>query len=76
VSERIDSRDRALTRIMAEIDAGLRHGYFEYEISCEVIGHRRRRLILRAGKTYQFVIPSDECEATERSSREARVDDS
>jgi hypothetical protein len=65
------SRDRvevALQRVLAEIHAGLRHGYFEYTLTCEVIGQGRRRLLLRAGKHYQFLIPADECEAAGRPS--------
>ena len=58
--------DRALHRIVAEIVDGLRHGYFEYSLTCEVIGQGRRRLILHAGKNFQFVIPGDECKATDR----------
>ena len=53
--------DRAINRILAEIQEGLRHGYFEYALTCEVIGQERRRLTLRAGKSHQFVIPKDEC---------------
>ena len=53
--------DRALTRIIAEIADGLRHGYFEFTVTCEVIGQERRRLTLRAGKSYQFVIPNEDC---------------
>jgi DNA-binding transcriptional LysR family regulator len=71
VSERdshgIGLRDRALTRIMGEIDAGLRHGYFEYTLTCEVVGHERRRLVLRAGKSYQFVLAKEDCEPTNGS---------
>ena len=59
-----ETRDRALNRIRAEIDAGLRHGYFSFSLTCEVINGGRRRLILHAGRNYQFVIPADECEAT------------
>jgi hypothetical protein len=54
--------DRALGRIAAEIAEGLRHGYFEFRVTCEVIGQGRRRLVLHAGKTYQFVIPVGDCE--------------
>ena len=53
--------DRALARVVAEIREGLRHGYFEYGLTCELIGEERRRLTLRAGKSHQFVIPKDEC---------------
>ena len=57
----LGGRDRALSRIVAEIHDGLRHGFFEYVLSCEIVGQERRRLTLRAGKSYQFVIPKDEC---------------
>jgi hypothetical protein len=53
--------DRALRRVLAEIREGLRHGHFEYVLTCDVIGHGRRRLVLRAGKSYQFVLPVEEC---------------
>ena len=58
--------DRALRRIVAEIVDGLRHGYFQFGVTSEVISHGRRRLMLQAGKTYQFVIPGDECAPTDR----------
>jgi hypothetical protein len=54
--------DRAVRRVLSEIHDGLHHGYFEFTLSCEVTGHGRRRLQLRAGKTYQFLIPAEECE--------------
>ena len=53
--------ERAITRLLAELYAGLQHGYFEYSITCEVIGQSRRRLTIHAGKAYQFMIPFDEC---------------
>jgi len=55
------SREIALRRVVTEILAGLRHGYFEITVSSEVIGRGRRRLVVRAGKHYQFVIPEEEC---------------
>ena len=61
-------RDRAVRRILAEIESGLEHGYFQYSLTCEVIGKGRRRLVLSAGKTHQFVIPPEECESTDLSS--------
>jgi len=54
--------DRALRRIVAELHDGLRHGFFELTITCEVVTQARRRLTLHAGKSYQFVIPQQECE--------------
>ena len=59
--ERPAAIDQALGRVLAEIHAGLQHGYFEYTISCEILGHERRELVLHAGKSYRFLIPKDEC---------------
>jgi hypothetical protein len=54
--------DRACRRILAEIHDGLRHGFFKYTVTCEVVAHGRRRLTFTAGKSHQFVIPKDECD--------------
>jgi hypothetical protein len=53
--------DRAIRRILAEIHDGLRHGFFECTLTCEIVGQERRRLTLQAGKSHQFVIPKEEC---------------
>jgi hypothetical protein len=53
--------ERGLQRIIAEIQDGLRHGYFEFTLTCEVVSQGRRRLTLRAGRNYQFLIPEDDC---------------
>lgn len=53
--------DRALSRVLAEIHDGLRHGFFEFTLTCEVVGQERRRLTLKAGKSHQFLISKDEC---------------
>ena len=53
--------DRALRRVLAEIHDGLRHGFFEFTLTCEIVAQERRRLTLRAGKSHQFVIPKAEC---------------
>jgi hypothetical protein len=53
--------DEALQRIVVEIHSGLRHGYFDYSLTCEVIGQGRRRLVLHAGKNYQFVLAAEDC---------------
>ena len=36
---------------------GLRHGFFEYSITCEVGKDRRRDVVVRAGKNHKFTIP-------------------
>ncbi|HUK32927.1 MAG TPA: hypothetical protein VLV86_03390 [Vicinamibacterales bacterium] len=50
-----------MARLAAEITDGLRHGYFEFTLTCEVVAGNRRRLVFKAGKSHQFVIPEDEC---------------
>jgi hypothetical protein len=61
---RSSSLDRAFRRILADIREGLRFGYFELHIDCEVITGGRRRVTIRFGKSYQFVIPEDDCVRT------------
>lgn len=53
--------DRALRRIVAEIRDGVRHGYFECTVTCEVIGQERHRVTLKAGRSFQFVISKEGC---------------
>ena len=53
--------DRAMRRVIAEISEGVQHGFFEFAVTCEVIGQERRRLILKAGKSFQFVISKEDC---------------
>jgi hypothetical protein len=50
----------ALDRIEALVVEGLRHGFFEYSLVCEVGKDGRRRLLIRAGKSHQFTIREDE----------------
>ena len=42
------------------VEDGLRHGFFEFAVSCEIVKDRRRRLVIRAGKSHQFTIPEDD----------------
>ena len=67
-----DPLDRALRCVLAELQDGLRHGHFEFVVTCEVIGQDRRRLVLQAGKSYQFVIPREDCVRPRPSPRDSR----
>jgi hypothetical protein len=60
-SHPVGALDQAVARVLNELHTGLKHGYFEFTLTCEVIGNGRRRLQVHAGKNYQFVIPADEC---------------
>ena len=39
---------------------GLRHGFFDCSIECEIVDGRKRILVIRAGKSHRFYIPEDE----------------
>ena len=52
--------ERALMKVTAELREGLKHGFFEYRVRCEIAKGRRRELVLEAGKKYKFIIPEEE----------------
>lgn len=39
---------------------GLKHGFFDYSIACEVANGGKRQLVIRAGKSHKFTIPENE----------------
>ena len=50
----------ALDRLRALLLEGLKHGFFEYSIACEVTNGGKRQLVIRAGKSHRFTIPEHE----------------
>jgi hypothetical protein len=50
----------ALDLIEGLIVDGLRHGFFDCSLACEVVKGGRRQLVIRAGKSHKFTIPEDE----------------
>jgi hypothetical protein len=50
----------ALDRIEGLVVDGLRHGFFDYSIACEIRKDGKRQLVIRAGKSHKFIIPEDE----------------
>ena len=50
----------ALNRLRGLVVDGLKHGFFDYSISCEVGNKGRRKLVIRAGKSHKFTIPEDD----------------
>lgn len=50
----------ALDRLEGLIVDGLKHGFFDYSIVCEVVKGGKRELVIRAGKTHKFTIPENE----------------
>ena len=49
-----------LDRIEGFVVDGLRHGFFEYSLVCEIGKDGRRQLVIQAGKSHKFTIPEDE----------------
>ncbi len=54
--------NRALEHVRDRLVDGLRHGFFEFTIRCEVVKDRKRRLVVTTGKSEQFTIPADQAE--------------
>ena len=50
----------ALMHLETVVVEGLRHGYFEYTITCEIGNGRKRHLVVRAGKAHKFTIPNED----------------
>lgn len=52
--------DLALKKLMEEVKEGLEHGFFDFNVTCDIVGGRRRDLIIKAGKSYKFTIPEED----------------
>ena len=50
----------ALRYIEKIVTDGLRHGFFDFSITCEMTNGGKRQLVVRAGKSHKFNIPEDE----------------
>jgi len=50
----------ALAHIEKVVVDGLRHGFFECSIACEIRSGGKRQLVIRAGKSHKFTIPEEE----------------
>jgi hypothetical protein len=59
--------DRALAKLREIVWQGLEHGFFECTVVGEIIHERKRRLLIKAGKSFQFVIAADELDREDPS---------
>jgi hypothetical protein len=50
----------ALRHIEKVLTEGLRHGFFECSIACEIANGGKRQLVIRAGKSNKFTISEEE----------------
>lgn len=51
---------RAMEKLESEVRKGLAHGFFKLTLTCEVINGGKRRLIIRAEKSFQFIVSEEE----------------
>jgi hypothetical protein len=54
--------EQAMERLTREVRDGLRHGFFELAVACEMVNGRKRRLTIKAGKNHLFTITEEELE--------------
>ncbi len=50
----------ALERLRGLVIDGLKHGFFDYSITCETGNRGKRHLVIRAGKSHKFTIPEED----------------
>lgn len=50
----------ALAHLEKIVVDGLRHGFFDYSITCQIVSGGKRQLMIRAGKCHKFTIRVDE----------------
>ncbi len=59
-SQDSNTLEMALLHLREVVLDGLRHGFFDYAITCEVVKGSKRRLTIKAGKSHQFMIPEED----------------
>jgi hypothetical protein len=47
---------------METIKSGVKHGFFECQIYCEIVKGNKRKITIKTGKSYQHYISEDEFE--------------
>jgi len=58
----VGESERALAKLRQVVVEGLQHGFFDYTVTCETISGKKRRLVIKAGVSHQFIIPLEEVE--------------
>jgi len=58
--ERRGQMAEALAHLNKIVVEGLRHGFFDCSITCEIGSGGKRQLVIRAGKSHKFTIPEDD----------------
>jgi hypothetical protein len=55
-----NERDAMFARLQEILMDGLRHGFFDCLITCEIANDRKRRVVIKAGKSHQFTIREED----------------
>lgn len=50
----------AIDRLTELVVDGLKHGFFHFEVGCEIANRGKRHLTIKAGKSHKFTIPENE----------------
>src|SRR5262249_40416347 len=53
-------RDAMFACLEAIVLDGLRHGFFDCFITCELVNERKRRVVIKAGKSHQFLVREED----------------
>jgi hypothetical protein len=59
-SEAANECQRALKKLEQVVLEGIRHGFFDCTITCEMMQKGKRRFVIKAGVSHQFCISQDE----------------
>lgn len=65
--DRLRQVDRALGKLREIVLQGLEHGFFECTVIGEIVQEGKRRLLIKAGNSFQFVIAANELGRDDRS---------
>ena len=64
IKDRFQAKSRQICEVLDRLEGlvvdGLKHGFFDYSIACEIANGGKRKLMIRAGKSYMFTIAEDE----------------
>ena len=50
---------QAMQELNTVIQDGLKHGFFDYRLTCEIVNGQKRRFVICAGKSYSFIIAEE-----------------
>ena len=54
--------EKTLIQITETIRSGIKHGFFDCQINCEIVKGNKRKITIKTGKSYQHYISEDDFE--------------